>query len=157
MDTLNDLTFAQDTATTEDVRALLAHHFDMMRANSPISSCHVMEPEALVDAQATLIAARQLGKLLGVGAIRQIGPQHAELKSMHTADAARGQGVGQALLEQLLDRARADGMKRVSLETGTIGLFAPARALYLRNGFAECGPFGDYVLDPLSVFMTRVL
>lgn len=157
MDTLNDLTFAQDVATTDDVRALLMHHFDVMRANSPISSCHVMEPEELIDTQATLIAVRQSGNLLGVGAIRQIGPEHAELKSMHTIDAARGQGVGQALLERLLDRARSDRIKRVSLETGTIDLFAPARALYLRNGFVECAPFGDYVLDPLSVFMTRAL
>lgn len=157
MDTLEPLDVAEEGIAAEDVRLLLSRHFDIMRSNSPISSCHVMEPEELLDAQATLLAARRSGALQGVGAIRQIGADHAELKSMHTAQAARGQGVGQTILTHLLERARADGLTRVSLETGTIDLFTPARALYQRNGFAECPPFGDYVLDPLSVFMTRRL
>ena len=71
--------------------------------------------------------------------------------------AARGQGVGQMILTHLLDRARGDGMSRVSLETGTIDLFAPARALYLRNGFEECPPFGDYTARDASVFMRLAL
>jgi len=157
MDTLNPLLVAEEDISAEDVRLLLTRHFDVMRSNSPISSCHVMEPDELLDAQATLLTARRSGELLGVGAVRQIDTDHAELKSMHTAQAARGQGVGQMILTHLLDRARGDGMSRVSLETGTIDLFAPARALYLRNGFEECPPFGDYVLDPLSVFMTRLV
>ena len=137
MDALSDLRFTREDAISADVRALLAHHFDVMRSNSPISSCHVMEPEELVDAQATLFAARRGDDLLGVGAIREIAPGHAELKSMHTAEAARGQGVGQALVEHLLDHARANGITRVSLETGNIDLYKPARALYARNGWAR--------------------
>lgn len=157
MDTLTNLHFAQEDASAEDVRGLLVRHFELMRSNSPISSCHVMEPEELVDGQATLITARRAGTLLGVGALRQIAPDHAELKSMHTAEIARGQGVGQALVEQLLHQAQSQGMIRVSLETGTIDLFTPARALYARNGFTACPPFGDYILDPLSIFMTRLI
>ncbi|WP_370399035.1 GNAT family N-acetyltransferase [Sulfitobacter sp. JB4-11] len=153
----NNLRLIEGTAATPDVRALLSHHFEVMRAHSPLSSCHVMEPEELIDARATLLTARELGELLGVGAIREIGPGHAELKSMHTSAAARGRGVGQTILTGLLDHARNRNWKRVSLETGTIDLFAPARALYQRNGFSECPPFGDYVTDPLSVFMTRTL
>ena len=76
---------------------------------------------------------------------------------MHTAEAARRRGVGGAMLRHIMDVARASGMTRVSLETGTSAYFQPAVAMYLRHGFADCGPFGDYVDDPYSVFMTRML
>jgi putative acetyltransferase len=73
---------------------------------------------------------------------------------MHTAQAARRTGVGSAMLRHIIATARARGMARLSLETGSWDYFAPARALYASHGFVECGPFGDYVLDPNSVFMT---
>jgi putative acetyltransferase len=76
---------------------------------------------------------------------------------MHTAEAARGRGVGAAMLRHIVGRARAAGLARLSLETGAWPYFAPARALYARHGFVECGPFGDYRPDPHSVFMTLAL
>lgn len=151
------LVAAPETIVSADIRALLSRHFGLMRAHSPISSCHVMEPEELLEAGAELMAVRQGDMLLGVGALREIDPKHGELKSMHTAAEARGQGVGQIVLDALMTRAGEKGFTRVSLETGTIDLFAAARALYRRNGFVECPPFGSYVVDPLSVFMTRTL
>ncbi|CAN0604554.1 unnamed protein product, partial [Ectocarpus sp. 12 AP-2014] len=60
-------------------------------------------------------------------------------------------------LECLLKAAREAGLKKVSLETGSQDVFAPARSFYKRNGFVECDPFEGYVLDPNSVFMTRDL
>lgn len=154
---MDALTVMRDTPRTPDVRALLLRHFDVMRAGSPAESCHVMDPDALLDRGAVLFAARQKGNVLGVGALAQVGPDHGELKSMHTHSDARGRGVARAILAALLDAARAQGMGRVSLETGSAELFAPARALYAAHGFAECPPFGNYVYDPLSVFMTRTL
>ena len=76
---------------------------------------------------------------------------------MHTAEAARGRGVGSAILLQIMSAARARGMLRLSLETGSWPYFSPARALYARHGFVECPPFGEYRADPNSVFMTVVL
>ena len=76
---------------------------------------------------------------------------------MHTAEAARGRGVGSAILRQIMAAARRRGMSRLSLETGSWAYFAPARGLYARHGFVECPPFGDYRPDPNSVFMTLVL
>lgn len=155
---MDSLTVAFDIPTTPDVRALLERHFNLMRAGSPAESCHVMQPDALLERGAILVAAREKdGALLGIGALTRIAPNHGELKSMHTASEARGQGVGQAVLAELINTARARDMTRLSLETGSSDIFAPARALYARNGFASCGPFGDYRLDPLSVFMTRTL
>ncbi len=116
-----------------------------------------MEPDALAEAGAVLIVAEEDGVVLGVGAFKDLGDGHAELKSMHTADAARGKGIGRAILLDLMARAAALGATRMSLETGSQAEFAAARSLYLAHGFELCRPFGEYVEDPLSVFMTRQL
>ena len=96
-------------------------------------------------------------ELVGVGALKRLDPEHGEIKSMHTAEAARGRGVGSSLLRHIMAHARTAGMKRLSLETGSWPYFLPARALYARHGFVECGPFGDYREDPNSIFMTTPL
>lgn len=94
-------------------------------------------------------------ELLGVGALKRLAPDHGEVKSMHTAQAARRRGVGAALLRHLIDQARAAGMARVSLETGTSAYFQAAVALYLAQGFVPCGPFGDYAASSENRFLTR--
>ena len=73
---------------------------------------------------------------------------------MHTAQAMRGKGVGTAMLRHVIATARARGMSRLSLETGSWEYFSPARELYRSHGFVECPPFADYVVDPNSVFMS---
>ncbi len=155
---MDSLTLAFDTPNTADVRALLERHFALMRAGSPEESCHVMAPDTLLERDAVLVAARGGRKqVLGIGAMTVIAPGHGELKSMHTAAEARGKGVGQAVLIELMKAARERNLTRLSLETGSADTFAPARALYARNGFSLCDPFGSYSEDPLSVFMTRRL
>jgi len=154
---MDALAVTPDTPASADVDALLRRHFALMRSQSPAESCHVMEPEALLERDAVLFAARDGDAVLGVGALTVIAPGHGELKSMHTAAEARGRGVGRAVLAALMDAARERGLTRLSLETGSADAFAAARALYAAHGFVECPPFGDYVVDPLSVFMTRTL
>ena len=137
------------------VAALISTHFELMRATSPEESCHVMPADAL-DREGALILTVEDGEaVLGIGALKEIGPGHGEIKSMHTAAAARGKGVARRVLLGLIEAARDQGMTRLSLETGTQEPFAPARALYHAHGFEVCPPFGSYVEDPLSVFMTR--
>ncbi len=92
--------------------------------------------------------------MLHIGAIKRLAPHHAQIKSMHTAEAARGRGIGRAMLDHLLHVARARGFRRVSLETGTMAAFAPARALYESAGFVRCGPFGGYQPSEDNMFMT---
>ena len=92
--------------------------------------------------------------LLGVGAVKQLSRTHGEIKSMHTAQAARRRGVGSALLRHILGAARQMSLERLSLETGSWPYFDAARALYTRHGFVECPPFADYVADANSIFMT---
>jgi putative acetyltransferase len=95
--------------------------------------------------------------LLGVGALKRLATDHGEVKSMHTAEAARRRGVGAALLRHIIDQARAAGMARVSLETGTSAYFQAAVALYLAQGFVPCGPFGDYAASSENRFLTLQL
>ena len=139
----------------DDVRALLARHFDLMRSQSPEESCHVMDDSGLRASGARILGWRDAGTLRGIVALTLLEPGHGEIKSMHTAEEARGRGVGRILLRHLIALAQNEGLKRLSLETGSADSFAPARGLYASEGFALCPPFGAYEEDPLSVFMTR--
>ena len=148
---------AIDDPARPDVRALLAEHLADMHATSPAESVHALDVAGLLVPEVTFWTARAAGALLGCGALKELGSDHGEVKSMRTADAARGKGVATAILRHLLAEAAARGYTRVSLETGSQEFFEPARRLYLRHGFTLCGPFGDYLPDPNSTFLTREL
>lgn len=139
------------------VRALIERHLTFGRSFTPIEHAHALEVEQLLDPSVVLFAAREGEEVLGVGALKELEDDHGELKTMHTAEAARGRGVGRAMLAHLLAESRRRGYRRVSLETGTMDAFAPARALYEAAGFAPCPPFGDYDESPHSAYLTIVL
>jgi putative acetyltransferase len=139
------------------VVALLHTHVTRARAETARGSAHALDLDALRASEITFWSVWEGDAVVGVGALKRLSADHGEVKSMHTAEAARGRGVGSALLRQIMATARARGMRRLSLETGSWPYFLPARALYGRHGFVECGPFGEYRPDPNSVFMTRVL
>ena len=139
---------------------LLRVHLERARAETARGSAHALDLTGLRSPDVTFwsawdSAARQV--LVGVGALRRLDDAHGEIKSMHTSEALRGQGVGSALLRHIIAVAHARGMARLSLETGAWPYFAPARALYARYGFVACPPFGDYQADPNSVFLTLAL
>jgi putative acetyltransferase len=158
VDALTTLRFAALTGPDAEADALLSAHFDLMRAQSPAESCHVMTADDLRASGARVYLGRDAaGEAVAIGALKPLTDGAAELKSMHCRQDRRGQGLGRALLAHLFSEARATGLNRLWLETGSAACFAPARALYAAAGFTECPPFGDYVDDPLSVFMTRAL
>ncbi len=141
----------------QQVRALLAAHLDRTGDDSPATSDHALDIEGLRAEGVRLWAAWDGALLLGIGGWKILEPGHGEAKSFHTAEAARGRGVARSLLTRVIDDARRHGIARLSLETGSSGYYAAARALYARNGFAVCAPFPPYVADPHSVFMTRAI
>jgi putative acetyltransferase len=146
-----------DDPTAPDVAALLAEHLRDMHAQSPPGSVHALDAGALKAPSVTFWSVRDGDLLLGCGALKALDARHAEVKSMRTPRALRRRGAGRALLEHLVRVARERGYDRLSLETGSMDAFEPARRLYERAGFVRCGPFGDYRDDPNSVFMTLVL
>ncbi len=153
-----DYAIAEDDLSGADIRALLEQHFAGMLANSPKDSCHFLDFEGLKGPGVTFWAVRNGdGVLAGCGALRAIDTAHGEIKSMRTADAFLRKGAGAAMLKHIIELARERGYKRLSLETGSGAAFEPAQALYRRFGFAECGPFGGYIEDPFSRYMTLEL
>lgn len=134
--------------------ALLEEHLRDMFETSPAESVHALDPDALAHPSITFWSARDAGTgvLLGIGALKQHDAAMGELKSMRTSIAARGRGVGSAVLAAILQECRARGLREVNLETGTQDYFAPARALYAKYGFRRRGPFADYAEDPNSAY-----
>jgi putative acetyltransferase len=139
---------------TPQVAALLTAHVEDMRRYSPPESVHTLDLHRLRTPDLSFWTVWDGEEVLGCGALRELDPRHGELKSMRTAPQHRGRGVGRVVLEHLVATARSRRYARLSLETGSPAEFAPARRLYARRGFVECGPFGPYVADDFSVFMT---
>lgn len=146
-----------DDLRSTEVAVLLQEHLDEMALYSPPESIHALDLDRLRSPEITFWTAWENGALLGCGAIRQLDATHGEIKSMRTSRHHRRKGVAALMLQHILDEASRRGYRQLSLETGSPAAFDPARQLYARFGFIYCGPFGDYVDDPFSVFMTRTL
>ncbi|MDO5621961.1 MAG: GNAT family N-acetyltransferase [Paracoccus sp. (in: a-proteobacteria)] len=144
-----------DDPLSADLDLVIDRHARHCHESSPPESVHMLDRAALVGVD--FFSLRRDGRVLAMGALKHLSPDQGELKSMHVLVEYRGQGLSRAMLDHLIDHARALGMSRLWLETGAEPVFAPARALYQRAGFAECPPFGDYRPDPNSVFMTRAI
>jgi putative acetyltransferase len=134
---------------------LLIVHVTRARAETAPGSSHALDLSGLKMPEVRFFSAWDGDTLLGCSAVKSFLPGHGEIKSMHTAEAHRGRGVGDALLRHLIDAARGMGLTRLSLETGSWPYFAPAHRLYERHDFRDCPPFADYVEDPNSRFMSR--
>ena len=143
-----------DNLTRPAIHALLEEHLQNMRRISPPESVHALDLEKLRRPDITFWTAWEGPVLLGCAALKALGAQHGEIKSMRTPEAQRRRGAGRALLAHVIGVARTRGYERLSLETGAQPAFEPARSLYASVGFERCGPFGDYTNDPNSAFMT---
>lgn len=145
-----------DDLTNEQTIALINLHTNSMMEHSPAESIHALPIEQLKNAAISLYSAWEEDELLGCGALKHISTQHAELKSMRTAEKHLRKGVAKALLIHLVELAKSRGYAQVSLETGTAPAFLPARKLYEAFGFTYCEPFDHYVEDSNSTFMTII-
>jgi putative acetyltransferase len=154
---MGELVIAIDDPSAKDIRALLERHLAFARGHTPPEDVHALGVGGLLNPAITVFSARRNHQLLAIGALKELDETHAELKSMHTAEAARRQGIGRAMVDHLLGVARERGYRRVSLETGSMDAFVPARSLYASAGFTPSGAFGDYRLSPNTAFMTLPL
>jgi len=163
MSTLSDppsegvLVVSADDPRSPEVVTLLDAHLRLMHALSPPQDVHALDLDGLTRPHVGFFSVRRDGELVAVGALAELGGGHVELKSMHTRSDLRRSGIARLLVRHLLQEARARGLSRVSLETGTQPEFAAARGLYAAEGFEVCGPFGGYVESAFSTFMTRRL
>jgi len=146
-----------DDLTRAEVHRLLEEHLRHMHELSPPGSVHALDLSKLRSPDITFWTAWEGDTLLGCGALKELDAAHGEVKSMRTPASLRRRGAGRAMLAHIVAEARRRGYARLSLETGAFEAFKPAQRLYESFGFAYCGPFADYVEDPNSAFMTKVL
>jgi putative acetyltransferase len=146
-----------DDLTGGKIKDLIREHLYGMNLDSPPESVHALDLEGLKSPQVTLWSAWEQDELLGCGALKELDAGHGEVKSMRTASSHLRKGVARRMMEHILESARERGYHRLSLETGSMESFEPARKLYESLGFEYCGPFADYWDDPNSMFMTLEL
>lgn len=140
-----------------EIKALLAEHLRGMAEQSPPESMHALDLSGLRQPDITFWTIWDDAELAGCGALKELDKTHAEIKSMRTAQAFLRRGVASRLLQHILAVSAERGYQRLSLETGSMVGFKPARELYAAFGFDYCEPFADYIADPNSVFMTQRL
>ena len=146
-----------DDLKGSEIGALLNEHLANMHLHSPPESTHALPIEKLRSPDVTFWSVWENGELLGCGALQELDPQHGEIKSMRTVSRHLRKGVARAVLDHIIKEAKRRGYQRLSLETGSMAAFEPARQLYAAAGFVYCEPFADYWEDPNSVFMTMKL
>jgi putative acetyltransferase len=146
-----------DDLSGPEIRALLREHVDEMRSISPPGSVHALDLAGLLKPEITFWSVHDTDGLVGCGALKELDPSTAELKSMRTARGATRRGVASTLLTHIIGEARRRRYDRLYLETGAEDFFAPARTLYAGFGFEPCEPFAGYTHDPNSVYLTKVL
>lgn len=147
----------EDHLADARIHQFLSDHLDEMHSITPRESVHALDLDGLRQPGITFWTAWEADELVGCGALKLLDSDSGEIKSMRISPAWRGKGLGSKILEHIIAEARQRNLRRLSLETGAMPEFTPARALYHRFGFERCGPFGDYREDPNSAFMTRVL
>jgi len=147
----------QDDVSSAEVRSLINEHLSGMHSNSPPNHVNALAIKNLQEPSVTFWTGWIDGTLCGCGALRELDPLTGEVKSMRTRSAFLGNGVGQAVLDEILLAARQRGYSRVLLETGSGPAFEPAHRLYKRNGFEWSGSFGEYTATDFNVFMAKYL
>lgn len=134
------------------VIALLDLHAREMSDHSPPGTCHFLDLSGLTTPDISFFSAWDGDTLLAVGALKQLDPLTGEVKSMRATPAARGRGIGFAMLDHIVGLARERDYATLKLETGTGPLFEAAHALYRRYGFVPCPPFAGYVETDFNRF-----
>lgn len=146
-----------DDLSGPEIARFLGEHLAEMYATTPAESVHALDLDALRKPEITFWTVWDGDQLVGCGALKELDPGHAEVKSMRTQPARKRQGIASLLLRHLIAEAERKGYRRLSLETGSAEHFAPARALYSKYGFTPCPPFEGYTDDPSSAYFTRTL
>lgn len=147
----------EDDLSGPEIARLLERHLAHMAEHTPPESIYALDLNALRAPDITFWSGWADGDLVGCVALRELTPDHGEIKSMHAVHERRGEGIGKQFVAFIIIEARRRGYARLSLETGSMVGFEPARRLYGGFGFEPCGPFGEYAFDANSVYMTLTL
>lgn len=143
-----------DDLSRSQVIELLNEHLNNMHELSPADQVFALDISRLKAPEITFWTVWDNDVLLGCGALKELDLKHGEIKSMRTPKERRRRGAGRAVLAHIIEVARQRRYEVLSLETGRSPEFDPAHRLYESFGFKYCGPFGDYVENGNSIFMS---
>ena len=136
------------------VNELLKKHFIELRSVSPEGSAHVLDIDGLKDPSIKFWSLWEDGSLIGCGALKFLEKEHGEFKSIRVADEFRKKGIGERIINHLIEEAKKLKISKLSIETGAGDFFLPARNLFSKFGFKNCPPFAHYKKDPNSCYYT---
>ena len=131
---------------------MLTKHFIELRSVSPDDSCHVLDIKGLKDSSIKFWSFWDNNQLIGCAALKFLDDEHGEFKSIRVEDNSRGKGFGKKIISHLIEVAKIEGIKRLSIETGAGDFFKSARKLFKKFGFKTCRPFADYKEDLNSCY-----
>jgi putative acetyltransferase len=149
-----DLQFRIGGLDQPEIVALLEDHLAELAPTAPAESRHALNLEGLSKPDVTFWSVWQNDHVIGCGALKELDAEHGEVKSMRTVGSQLRKGIGSMILQRIIAEAKLRGYRRLSLETGSMSYFEPARSLYRKHGFQLCPPFNGYIEDSNSVFMT---
>ena len=140
-----------------EVNKLLAKHFIELKAASPDGSAHVLDIPGLKDPSIKFWSLWENDRIFGCGALKLLGKDHGEFKSIRIHDNFKNQGNGIKVIKHLIDEAKKLKIRRISLETGAGKFFDPARKLFKKCDFTPCKPFAHYKEDVNSIYLTKLI
>ena len=140
-----------------EVNKLLTKHFIELKAASPDGSAHVLDIPGLKDSSIKFWSLWENDRIFGCGALKLLGKDHGEFKSIRIHDNFKNQGNGIKVIKHLIDEAKKLKIKRISLETGAGKFFDPARKLFKKCDFTPCKPFAHYKEDVNSIYLTKLI
>ena len=135
-----------------EVNNLLKKHFIELRSVSPAGSTHVLDIDGLKDPSIKFWSLWVNNELVGCGALKFLEKKHGEFKSIRVADKFRKTGIGEKIIDHLIEEAKKLEVSKLSIETGAGNFFLPARKLFSKFGFKKCSPFAHYKNDPNSCY-----
>ena len=137
-----------------EVNDLLNKHFIELRSVSPAGSTHVLDIDGLKDQSIKFWSLWENDELIGCGALKFLEKNHGEFKSIRVADEFKKKGIGERIINHLIEEAKKLKISKLSIETGAGDFFLPARNLFSKFGFKSCPPFAHYKDDPNSCYYT---
>ena len=149
------ISIAIESPLQDEVRALVAALDATLNALTPAEHNYPLNVEEMADPAMTVFVAREDGRAVACGALKRHGGGIGEVKRMYTAPQAQGRGIGGQILARIEAMARAEGLRKLVLETGDG--YAAAWRVYERGGFRRCGAVLDYPESEYSVFYEKAL
>ena len=137
-----------------EVNKLLVKHFKELRSVSPSNNCHVLDIPGLKNSNIKFWSLWENELLIGCGALKFLEKNHGEFKSIRVAEKFKKAGIGEKIIDHLIEEAKKLEISKLSIETGAGEFFLPARKLFSKFGFKACPPFAHYKEDPNSCYYT---